>query len=24
MAWPWVRFMAALKSRSRAWWLTYV
>jgi uncharacterized membrane protein len=24
IAWPWVRFMAALKSRSRAWWLTYV
>lgn len=24
MSWPWVRFMAALKSRSRAWWLSYV
>jgi len=24
MLWPWVRFMAALKSRSRAWWLSYV
>jgi len=24
MSWPWVRFMAGLKSRSRAWWLSYV
>jgi uncharacterized membrane protein len=24
MSWPWVRYMAALKSRSRAWWLTYI
>jgi len=24
MSWPWVRFMAELKSRSRAWWLSYV
>jgi hypothetical protein len=24
MLWPWVRFMANLKARSRAWWLSYV
>jgi len=24
MLWPWVQYMDALKSRSRAWWLSYV
>ncbi len=24
MSWPWVRFMANLKARSRTWWLSYV
>ena len=24
MLWPWVRYVAALKARSRAWWLSYV
>ena len=24
MSWPWVRFVAGVKARSRAWWLTYV